>query len=230
MRLSLLFAAAALLCASCDVPRDPNGTLRHVQGDTLFVGVSENAPWIERSGDEAIGVEGELVRRLTDELGAHVVWVWGGVEEHLEALASYELDLAAVGLTRATPWQERVALTQPYYTTRFAVGVPRAHGPLDDIEGRRVAVPRGSILADPVEKRGGIPVRVLQPDQAQHPVAAATWQLERWGLVPTDITLHESEHVLAAPPGENAWIVHLDTFLEDYQGRVAQQLKTVEGE
>jgi hypothetical protein len=39
------------------------------------------------------------------------------------------------------------------------------------------------------------------------------------------VQLKEENHVLAVPPGENAWLLALETFLYQHQGQVHQLLR-----
>lgn len=138
--------ALALLTA-CDLPHDPEGTLASVAGGELLVGVAECPPWVVRRGDEAAGVEADLVRAFAAELGAEVEWVWGGVDEHLGALERFELDLVAAGLEGGSPWSKRVGFTRPYLEVEQVVGVPPRMAPPERLDGVRVAVAPGDGLA-----------------------------------------------------------------------------------
>jgi hypothetical protein len=53
--------ALIALTASCDLPRDANGTLSRVRGGVLRVGVSLNGPWTMRSDNRVTGSEVLLV-------------------------------------------------------------------------------------------------------------------------------------------------------------------------
>jgi polar amino acid transport system substrate-binding protein len=103
-----------LACACADLPRDPEGTLDRVRGGTLRVGGVDAPPWIVREGERATGPEAELVEAFARSLGARVEWRWASQDEHMHALERFELDLVAAGLTQATPWRTRVALTRPW--------------------------------------------------------------------------------------------------------------------
>jgi polar amino acid transport system substrate-binding protein len=210
--LALVFACA---CASAcgSLPRDPEGTLRRVRGGRLRVGLVENPPWVVRGQGEPAGAEVELVRRMAAELGATPEWVWGGEQQHMEALERYELDLLVGGLTQETPWSKYVGLTAPYFEERILVGVPAASKPPEDLKGVSVAVRRGDAVAAYVRKEGGVPVASDDISRAGGPAAAPDWQLEQAGFTATGIELHKAKHVLAAPPGENGWIKWLDEFL-----------------
>ena len=179
----------------------------------MRVGVVEAPPWVTHDGDAAGGVEADLVRRFADELGADVEWIWGREQDHLEALERFELDLVIGGLTQATPWRGRVGLTNPYFTDTLRIGVPPGTPPLRNLEGARVAVGPGSALAATLEERGAEPVPTDSLAGAGLPVAAPAWELQRWGFDQTEIELGQAHHVLAVPPGENGWLVRLETFL-----------------
>ena len=108
-------ALAATASAGCgDWPRDPAGTLDRARGGTLRAGAAEAPPWVVRAADgTAAGPEAELIAAFARSIGARVEWRWGSADELLRALERRELDVAAVGLTAATPWQTRVGLTRP---------------------------------------------------------------------------------------------------------------------
>lgn len=217
--------ALLLAAAGCDLPQDPMHTLAEVRGDTMVVGISEAPPWVvHRPDGTPAGVEVVLVRRFAETLGAHVVWRWGAVGAHMEALARYELDLVAAGLTRSTPWRRHVGLTRPYYTMRRAVGVPPGMPPPGDLDGVPVAVARGTVTAALLEARGAIPVYREDLATAEGPVAAAGWQLARWGFDETGRVLRRDHHVLAVPPGENGWLVRLERFLASRRAEVGALL------
>jgi hypothetical protein len=156
-------ALSSTLLAGCDLPRDPEGTLERVRGGVLRAGVCESPPWVTRAGDQPSGVEPAVLQRFAAELGARIEWRWGSAEEHLAALERFELDLAACGLERTTPWKKRVALTVPY------------------------------CVEEPAPDGGA-----------------------------------RAEHVLAVPPGENAWLVALERFLVAERIGVAPLLAAAE--
>jgi polar amino acid transport system substrate-binding protein len=112
---ALLIAIAVVACASCgQLPRDPHHTLEHVRGNLLRVGVTENRPWVIRRGDEATGLEAEVVRGFASSLGARVQWIWNADDVNLRALEQYDVDLVAAGLEADSPWSKKVAVTRPY--------------------------------------------------------------------------------------------------------------------
>lgn len=214
-----------LLLFGCAFPQDPNRTLDTVRGGILRVGVVDNEPWVKRAGsDQATGVEVDLVNQLARDLNAEVRWVWGSEQEHMTALENYELDLVIGGLTQSTPWKTHVGLTSSYFTEEFGVGISPALPRLPTIDDQEIAVEIGSATAAYLAEAGAIPVRVLHPDQAGLPVAAADWQLERWGFKSIEIRLHEEKYILALPPGENAWLAYLEEFLAAHQFQIREQL------
>lgn len=107
-----------LLLTSCDLPKDPEGTLERVRDGRLAVGVSEAPPWITRNGNgEPGGIEAALVRHLAERLGADVRWVWGTPADHVEALERFQLDLVVGGHTRRSPLARPVAPTRTWYVS-----------------------------------------------------------------------------------------------------------------
>src|SRR5690606_15933037 len=145
---SLTWFLVAVALAGCGLPRDPEGTLDRVRGDTLRVGVTEAPPFVVRRGAAGIpgGVEAALVQAFADSLGAVVAWHWGPAEAHFEALKRYELDLVAAGLTAATPWKAHVGLTRPYHTAHEARGRARGREP-----GRRLRTVEHTLAVPPGE-------------------------------------------------------------------------------
>lgn len=173
MLLRLLLSIALLsTCVSCNIPRDPNHTLEQVSGGTIRVGVVDNEPWVKRVNGEPAGVEVTLVREFAKELGARIDWVWGSEHEHLEALKRHELDLMIAGLTESPLWQQEVGLTNPYFTNRIAVGVPRSTPPLRELKGVSVAAKRGEVVAH-ISKRK-TPFRFVSKTPLQR---TSLWQL-----------------------------------------------------
>ena len=220
------FLIALILCVFCagcgQLPRDPEKTLSRVQqGKRLRVGLVENPPWVVRAGGEPSGAEVELVRGFAGELGAQPEWHWGGEQQQMEALEHYQLDLLVGGLTDQTAWSKYVGLTSPYFESRVVVGIRKSSPPLDSVRGVPVAVESGDTSAYYLESEGAsvVPVDDLSRAGASA-VAAPEWRLERLGLSPTDIKLRTEGHVMAAPPGENAFIERLDEFLSRRRGDV----------
>jgi polar amino acid transport system substrate-binding protein len=219
-------AILATCLGGCELPRDPAGTLQNVRGGTLRVGVVDNPPWVKFRDGQVTGVEVELVKSMAEELGARVHWVPGSTEDLLEALGDRELDLVAGGLTRSTPWEDRVALTRTYFETHRVVAVSADQTPVEDLRGREVAVRAGDALtAALVRRHGGTPREADEPASAGLPVAAEDWRAHSWGLKRGDLVLGTSEHVLAAPQGENGWLVFLDRFLHGRLGEVPSLLE-----
>lgn len=207
-------------------PRDPAGTLRRVQHGTLRVGYTQAGPWVAPSSQGPQGIEPALVRTLAQQLDARLEWV-PGTEQHLfEALKAHELDLLLAGTTDESPWKEEVALTRPYVRTTVYVGVaPGAQLP-PTLQGQPVAVPLGTDLGHHVRAQHATPVYRTKLPGGAPLVAGYEWQLQRWGYRRLDrARLKEENHVLAVPPGENAWLLALETFLYQHQGQVHQLLR-----
>lgn len=213
-----------LLGTGCaEFPRDPEGTLRRVRRGRLRVGLAEQPPWVARTGGEPAGAEVELARRLAADLGATPEWVWGGEQRQMEALERFELDLVAGGLTDDTPWKNRAALTVPYFEDRVLVGF--ADDPPGDIDGLRVSVASGDPVASVLKRKGATPAPVARLNRAAAPLAAPDWHLEQLGLRPADVELQTRKHVMAVPPGENAWLMGVEEFLRARGGEVRELLR-----
>lgn len=211
--------AAALVVLSvggCQWPRDADGTLERVRAGTIRVGVAHNPPWTIADGSGAGqtpgGVETVLVQRLADSLGARVQWVTGGEAELMGALSERGLDLVVAGLDAESPWEQEVALTTDYLTVDMVVAVPS--GAPADIAGQRVLVRTGTVEAALLSDHDATAVPV--PAIPQRPGGAAVvpdWLAGASGLTDAGTHLSSADHVLAVPPGENAWQSTVERFL-----------------
>lgn len=217
---------APALAGGCGLPWDPKGTLDRVRGGVLRVGVIEAPPWAAVEGGEVRGVEVALVEQMAGEMGARVRWVPGGESALLGALEQFELDLVVGGLDDDSPWEPRVALTRPYYESEILVGGPKGAPAVEDLSGRRVSVRPGSLAAAKVRDEGGEPVEADDPFAAGVAlVAAPRWEIQARGLEPIGGPLEARKHVLAAPPGENGWMLHVERFLDRNGERVHDLLR-----
>lgn len=222
--LSLLGAGLGFLAGNTHFPKDPEGTLTRVRHGTLRVGYTQAAPWVVPAGAGPQGIEPALVRALARHLGARIEWV-PGTEQHLyEALKQHQLDLLAAGITDESPWKEVVGLTRPYAQTTLYVGASPGAPAGGVLKGQPVAVAAGTDLGHYVREQEATPVPVAQLP-GRHPLAAGyEWQLLRWGYRRLGPPLKQENHVLAVPPGENAWLLAVETFLYQQQGEVHRLL------
>jgi ABC-type amino acid transport substrate-binding protein len=192
----------------------------------MRVGLITNPPWVNDSSATADGVEQQLVKELAARVGARIEWVRRPEAELLEALHARELDLVIGGLTSAVPWQKQVAFTKPYYTDTTDIGAPPGSAPPGALTGRTVAVQNGSAVAAELKTRGAAVVRMDDIARATALAAAPTWQLARMGYTRGDLVLQQQKHVIAAPQGENAWLVEIEHLLHDRKSQIPQMLRT----
>jgi polar amino acid transport system substrate-binding protein len=225
-RLGAAAAAIVLLAGSCDAPRDPEGTLDRVTNGTIRVGVSADEPWVVLGNGDPAGIEVELVELFARDLGAEIEWVEGNVEDLAAAVHVRELDLLVGGLTSSSGISSEAALSHPYVTTQVVVATP-ADRTLEDIAGVEVAVERGTEAAGVLERTDAVTVPVDDVTAVDGPVAVDDFLLDDLGLDDTGTTLVESDHVMAVPHGENAWLVRLERFLLDHAATVDRLLEEV---
>ena len=114
--LALLVLASLPLTVSCSsLPADPEDTLERVSGGVLRVGVSNSPPFTEVGGDGApSGSETNLVRQFAESVDAEIEFVEAGEETLMQRLSEGDLDLVIGGLSDASPWTDKAALTRPY--------------------------------------------------------------------------------------------------------------------
>ena len=145
-------------------------------------------------------------------------------EQHLyEALAQHELDLLIAGITDESPWKEQVGFTRAYVQAVVYVGA--APGARPEVKGQRVGVAAGTDIGHFVQQRDGVPVALAQLPSGYPLVASYDWQLRRWGYRRLGKSLKQEKHVMAVPPGENAWLVALETFLYQHPKQLDQLLR-----
>lgn len=210
-----LAAATVIALSGCQVPQDPDGTLDIVRDGTMRVGVTESDPWVDLADpDDPQGVEPELVRRFAASLNAEIEWLDGSEEELIGALKEGQLDLVVGGLTKKSPWQKEAAMTWPYLKTRLLVGVPPGASVPDDLDDVTVAFERGGEAGGLLERKTNArPLAVEELRDARGALAADEWLLDDLRVRATGVELSKHDHVMAAPLGENAWLVALERFL-----------------
>lgn len=126
-RVGVVLLVTGLLINCGVVPRDSAGTLDRVQGGELRVGVVHHPPWVFLDGDQATGLEPELIERWAQQLHAQVAWVPGAEADLVEALHRRDVDVLAAGLVSDSPYRRQVAFTQPYLEYANAYGSNKAH-------------------------------------------------------------------------------------------------------
>jgi polar amino acid transport system substrate-binding protein len=212
--------------ASCGLPRDSGGTLERVRGRVIRVGFAVDTPWTTDSAGGAGGVEARLVRLLARGIDAQVDWVHGEQGQLLEALKNRDLDLVIGGISGKSPWSMQVGFTRPYYTDSVVIGGAPTAAPPADIKNMQVAVMAGDPAASAIKSKDGKPVTVRDLASAKLPVAAPTWRLAQLGRQPNaSLLLLKQPHVLAGPPGENAWLVHIEQLLLTQQDSIPSLLR-----
>ena len=191
----------------------------------MHVGITDSDPWALYSGGEASGVEPRILERFASELDATIEWIPGTEEDLMAALEQREVDVVIGGLTSTNPWSAKVALTHPYLTTSVVVAVPSDGDIPDDIAGMEVAVERGTEAAGILEKTDAEVVYVDDIADANGAVAVDNWLLDELSLEDTGVTLVETDHVMAMPLGENAWLVRLERYLLTHEDDIKALLE-----
>jgi ABC-type amino acid transport substrate-binding protein len=113
---SLSAVVLAVVCAGCDMPRDPEGTYQRVQGGTLRAGLTLHEPWTRWEDDQPAGIEVELLKQFAEQSDARLEWVRNSESRLLEQLEGGRLDVVIGGLKDDSPWSKRVGLTRPFLT------------------------------------------------------------------------------------------------------------------
>jgi hypothetical protein len=92
-----------------------------------------------------------------------------------------------------------------------------------------VAVEASTEAAGVLEKTDAIPVRVDDVTRVSGAVAVDNYLVDDLDLQDTGVRLIESDHVMAVPHGENAWLVRLERFLLDDPTEILQILEEHDG-
>jgi polar amino acid transport system substrate-binding protein len=219
-----------MLLAACGIPRDVDDTMERARGGTIRVGVVVDTPWVTDSAGAVGGIEAALVNEIARGVNARPRWVRGSESALMEALRERELDLVIGGLTAKVPWSKEVAFTRPYYIDTLMLGAPPGTTVPDELRHTPVWVKEGAGAAGFVQKRGGVPRPVGDLHRAgggNDLVAAPAWQLASLRRVPAGKPLNQQPRVLAAAPGENGWLMHVDTVLKNRKDRIPALLRGV---
>jgi polar amino acid transport system substrate-binding protein len=219
--LCLAAALVLVIAEGCDAPRDPRKTLERVRGHVLTAGVSEDPPFIVRRGNEADGIEADLIRGFARELGATVTWVWGSQEQQFLALHGLQLDLVAGGLTAKTPWKASAAITRPFVELHEVVATHRGIPPPVDLKAVEIAIEEGDPVGEALEKEKAHAKRVPHLDGSEMLAAGTRTRLLRLGYLPFR-ELKSEERVLAVPQGENAFLEALEKYLAAHHEAVSR--------
>jgi len=193
----------------------------------MRVGFVVDTPWVTDSAGGAGGFEPALVRALASDLGATVRWTRGQQSNLLQTLSKRELDLVVGGLAATSPWKQQVALTRPYYTDTVLVADTAGAPPPPTIERLTVAVRQDDPAAAEIRKKKGTPEPVADLSTVKGLVAAPTWKLEQLGRTGNPrLQLAQTPHVLAAPAGENAWLVAIEQLLYAKRNQIPSLLRS----
>lgn len=223
----LILLLCTIALTSCRYPRDIEGTLDKVKGGFLDVGVTENAPWVIRTDTGAVGLEPDIVMDLAEKLDAEVRWHWGNESALLEALKQFQLDLVIGGLTKSKRLSSVAALTKPYFSSVYTVGVPRpAPLPLS-LDDLTVTVPAVNHLHKALVGKGAQPITSSTAATTDGAVAAPTWWLRAHGFEPGPWKLATDKHVFALPKGENGWMMVTQRHLNGLSG-LGERLQKLE--
>ena len=226
---TIALALVLVLTVACDFPRDAEGTLDRVRNGTMRVGVSENLPWVRLAGNEAEGIEPALLRQWAKQLGARIEWIPVSDSALVEALHQGTVDVLIAGLKSTTHFASRIALSQPYITARIHVAVSPGAAFPEELAGHPVAVaPNRVAMAAAVQRSGGIPAPSADLWRGNLLLAAYDFEIDAHGMQNAGSQLAVERHVIATRPGESAFLLALDRFLQDLDEVAVRRLAAEE--
>ncbi|MDZ3836696.1 MAG: transporter substrate-binding domain-containing protein [Rhodospirillales bacterium] len=214
-----------MACEDLDYPRDPDETLSRVLAEgRLRAAAADHVPWVVVEDDGVPrGAEVDLVEGFARELGVAVEWRRAPAFVALEALERGEADLAIGGFTREAVTAEGSAgQTYPYFSEAIVVAADPGTPVPQALDGLAVHVAPELLANRLVADESGVPV--AEKAEGVRLTALPDWQIARRGLVATGIVLDRSEHVIAVPRGENAWIMRLERFLRTHAATTGAKL------
>ncbi|HLV77351.1 MAG TPA: transporter substrate-binding domain-containing protein [Marinobacter sp.] len=219
IKVGSIIAVLLVALGGCRYPADVEDSLESVKSGHLHIGAIHNPPWVDctEGNGPARGLEAELAEGLAARLDATIHWSCGPESQIIKALEQNQLQLAIGGLVHSPRTAEGIALSNPYYTSQKQIGF-RSEA---DIPAEADTLSVGILRLDPLSlplRELGADVRFVDDYQtANLPLAASDWQLEALGLTPGPWVLASEQHVWAAPPGENGWMMEIQTYLNSHK-------------
>src|SRR3954447_5247418 len=223
----ILISTLAAFLQHIDFPKDAEKTLGKVSNGTIRVGFTNAAPWVYPSATGAQGIEANIIINFAQTLHAKVEWIEGTEEQLYNALKRGEINILIGGITDKTPWKEEIGLTKPYIETSIVIAQPSAqpsNNQQPSIEGQWVAVKKGTDEGYYVRKKDAKPFYTTQLPAANMLSAGYDWQVQEWNMHNTGIVLKKESHVMAVPPGENAFLLALDKYLFEHKEAIKKAL------
>jgi len=223
----ILISTLAAFLQHIHFPKDAERTLDKVTYGTLLVGFTNAAPWVYPSSTGAQGIEAAIVDSFATTLHAKVEWIEGTEEQLYKALRRGEIDILVGGITDKTPWKEEIGLTKPYIETAVVIAQAASqalNNQHPSVEGQPVAVMKGTDEGYYVRKKKGRPFYTTQLPVSKMFSVGYDWQVQDWKMQNTGIVLKKESHVIAVPPGENAFLLALDKYLFEHKAAIKSGL------
>jgi len=228
-----LLSVGLFTLASCwlsPFPKDARGSLLRARDGKLRVGVSENIPWVDLTKARPSGIEPHLVRRFASRLNSEIVWVRAAQSELLDSLDHAGLELVIAGLQADSPYASEVAITTPYFRSKMVVAhFPSYSPPIKTLDGIRVGVKPDSFIEALVKAQEGLPFPLQLPLSPTDLYAGCDYELEAWGASAIWKVLKKTDRVMAVAPGENAFLMELERFLNEEQKQTRELLRAEAG-
>ena len=152
-KISMILVALALilLVAGCSSGQKADtsseaGNSTEGSGDSETIVWGTNAafaPFEMREGDEVIGIDADVAKKIADKLGVELVVEDMDFDSLLPALVSGKIDFIAAGYTKKPDREEQVLFTDTYFKATQAI-IVKEGGPeinsLEDLVGKTIGV------------------------------------------------------------------------------------------
>lgn len=123
--LAVAMVVMSMTACGVSIPTDPDGTLQRVESSgELRVGATPAGDALTVDGNHVSGPLADLVEGFAHAHGARVEWTVASEETLVDELEDGSLDLAAGGMTDATPWVDRVSVTRGFTGVDGSDGKP----------------------------------------------------------------------------------------------------------
>ncbi len=171
----ILVLALGLALAGCGGGQSETMSKIKKEGKIIWGTNAEFAPFEMRRGDEVIGVDAEIAKKIAEKLGVELVvedMDFGGL---ISALNSKQIDFIGAGFTINPEREEQVLFTKTYFKAVQVIIVKEdntdINGP-DDLADKKVGVQENTtgdfIASDELvsEEEGGQVIRFMSPMEA----------------------------------------------------------------
>ncbi len=148
-----------LSMVACSNGQKDSGSMKKIKDNNKIIwGTNaEFAPFEMREGDQVIGIDAEIAKKIADKLGVELVVEDMEFDPLITALVSGKIDFIAAGYTIKPDREEQVLFTDTYFKAVQVIIVQEGNTEIqsvDDLVGKKIGVQNGTtgdFVADEIE-------------------------------------------------------------------------------